>query len=91
MYTRTAKLTFYIPHAASLKDKRRVCRSLIDKTRQRFNASVAEVGTQDIHQTLTIGVAVASGDCDHAQRSMNEIVRFMEGHAEADLTGVEYE
>ena len=90
MYTLSAKLTFYIPHAASLKDKRQVRRSLVDKTRQRFNASIAEVGTQDVHQTLTIGVAVVSGDTALAQGLLDEIVRFMEEHAEAELTGVEF-
>jgi uncharacterized protein YlxP (DUF503 family) len=89
MITLFAKLTFYIPHAASLKDKRQVCRSLVDKTRQRFNASVAEVGTQDVHQTLTIGVAVVSGEVAHAQNSLDEIIRFMEEHTDAELTGVE--
>ena len=79
MHIRSAKLTFYIPHAASLKDKRQVCRSLIDKTRQRFNASVAEVDSQDLHQTLTIGISVVSGDAAHAQNSLDEIIRYMEG------------
>ena len=90
MYARTAKLIFYIPYAVSLKDKRRVCRSLIDKTRQKFNAAVAEVGTQDVHQTLTIGIAVVSGDAAHAQRSVDEIIRFMEEHTDAELTDVDY-
>jgi len=85
----SAKLKFYIPHAGSLKDKRQICRSLIDKTRQCFNASVAEVDTQDIHQTLTIGIAVLSGDAAHAQRSLDEIIRFMEEHANAELTEME--
>jgi len=89
MHTLTAVLTFYIPHATSLKDKRQVCRSLVDKARQRFNASIAEVDTQDIHQTLTVGVAVVSGDFAHAQNSLDEIVRFMENSADAELIEVE--
>jgi len=88
MYVESATLSFYIPHASSLKDKRQVCRSLIDKTRQRFNASVSEVATQDMHQQLTIGVAVVSGDIAHAQRSINEIIRYMEEHANGELIGV---
>ena len=91
MYIESAKLTFYIPHASSLKDKRQVCRSIIDKARQRFNASIAEVDTQDIHQTLTIGIAVVSGDVAHAQNSLDEIIRYMEEHADAELTEVERE
>ena len=91
MITVSAKLTFYIPHAASLKDKRQVCRSLIDKTRQRFNVSVAEVDTQDMHKTLTIGVAVVSGSLTHGQHSLDEIIRFMERASAAELTEINYE
>jgi len=89
MYIESARLTFYILHATSIKDKRQVCRSLLDKTRQRFNVSVAEIDTQDVHQTLTIGIAVVSGEVSHAQRSLEEIIRFMENHADAELTGIE--
>jgi len=91
MHTQTAKLTFHISHVTSLKDKRQVCRSLIDKTHRRFNAAVSEVDTQNIHQTLTIGVAVVSGDYTHARHSLDEIIRFMEEHTEAELVGVEVE
>jgi len=85
----SAKLTFYIPCANSLKDKRTVARSLIDRTRNKFNVSVAEVDTQEMHKTLTVGIAVVSGDASHAERSLDEIIRFMEANAEAELTGVE--
>ncbi|MCL2775394.1 MAG: DUF503 domain-containing protein [Oscillospiraceae bacterium] len=86
MYTISAKLTFHIPHSTSLKDKRQVCRSLIDKTRQKFNVTIAEVDTQDSHKTLTIGIAVVSGDIGHTKNSMDEIVRYMDGNTEAELT-----
>jgi len=89
MFTVSAKLTFYIPQANSLKDKRQICRSLIDKARQRFNASISEVGTQDLCQTLTIGVAVISGSASYAQDSLDEIVRFMDKNTDAELTEVE--
>ena len=89
MYTTSAKLTFHIPHATSLKDKRRVCRSLMDRARRRFNAAVAEVDTQDAHRVLTLGVAVVSGDAAHTRELLEEIIRFMEGDAEAELVDVE--
>ena len=92
LYVESAKLTFCIEHATSLKDKRQVSRSLIDKARHKFNASVAEVDTQDLHQTLTIGIAVVSGDIAVAQHSLDEFIRFMEDTAEflgAELTNIE--
>ncbi|MCL1876187.1 MAG: DUF503 family protein [Synergistaceae bacterium] len=45
--------------------------------------------TQDIHKTLTIGVAVVSGETAHAQQSLDEIIRYMEEHAGAELIKVE--
>ena len=87
MYIESVELTFRIAHASSLKDKRQVSRALIDKARHKFNAAIAEVASQDVHQVLTIGVAVVAGDGAHAQKALDEIVRFMEEHAE--LAGAE--
>ena len=89
MKIESARLTFYIPHASSLKEKRQVCKSIINKARQKFNASIAEVDTHDIHKTLTIGIAVVSGDSTHAKQSLDTIIRFMENNSEAELTDIE--
>ena len=88
-FTSSAKLIFYIPHSSSLKDKRQIRRSVIEKTRQKFNVSIAEIDSHDVHRTLTIGVAIVSGDAAHRKKSLNEVVRFMEGHADAELVSVE--
>jgi len=90
MHTLSAKLTFHIHHADSLKDKLQVSRSLIEKTRRRFNLSVSEVDTQDVHRTLTLGIAVVSGEMSHAQNSFDEIIRFMENNPDAELARVEF-
>jgi len=89
MIVLSAKVTIYIPWAASLKDKRQLRRSLMDKTRQKFNVSIAEVDTQDVHQTLTLGIAVVSGEHHHAREVLDEIVRFIEGNTDAEVISVE--
>ena len=91
MVTVSAQFKIYIAYANSLKDKRQVCRSLVAKIRQKFNASVAEVDTQDLCQTLTLGVAVVSGSGKYAKQIMDEIERFVESNTDAELIGVEYE
>jgi len=88
MTTLSVKLTFQIQYAQSLKDKRMVARSIIDKTRKKYNASVAEVDTQEAHQILTIGVAVVSGEHSHAQNMLDDIIRFMERNTDAELISV---
>ena len=89
MYVKTAKLTFYIPYAMSLKDKRHVCRSLVDKAQHKFNAAIAEVDTQDILQTLTIGIAVLSGESSHAKETLETIINFMDKNTDAELVEIE--
>ena len=46
------QLLFEIPDAASIKDKRRIIRSVKDKLQQRFRMSAAEV---DLLDSLTFG------------------------------------
>ena len=89
MYTLSAKLTFYISHAVSLKEKRKARRSLIDKTKHKFNVSIAEVDMWDAHKTLTIGIAIVTGGFSHGRDALDKIIRFMEENADGELIDVE--
>jgi len=89
MTTLSAKLTLHIHHANSLKDKRTVVRGIIDKTKRKFNVSIAEVDTQDVHQTLTLGIAVVSGEYTHASNMLDEIIRYVESNPDAELISIE--
>lgn len=89
MTTISAVVTIHIPWAASLKDKRQVRRSLIDKVRARYNVAAAEVDTQERHQLLTLGIAAVSAQPHHAREIIDDAVRFIEGGTEAEVTGVE--
>lgn len=51
-----------IPESRSLKEKRKVVRSTVDRLRARFNVAVAEVGDQDLWGRARIGFAVVSND-----------------------------
>ena len=90
MHVVSAKLRFHIPQAMSLKDKRQVKNSLIDKTRRRFNVSIAEVDTQEMHQSLTIGIALVSGEAFHARQALDEVIRFMDASPEAQRIDLEW-
>ncbi len=89
MTVQSAEVRFHIDHAHSLKEKRMVSRSLIDGARRKFNASIAEVESQDAHQLLTIGVAVVSGEAGHAREMLEDVIRYLEDHADAQLLSVE--
>lgn len=70
------EMDFRIPEARSLKDKRRVMKSLKQLLRNRFNCSVAEVEFTETWGRSRLAVCVVSGDSRHANRQLNEIARF---------------
>jgi hypothetical protein len=63
--------------STSLKDKRRVVKSLKDRLSARFNASVAEVGDLDHRQRAEIGVAVVANESGFVQSSLDKIVDYV--------------
>ncbi len=79
------RVVFRLHGNQSLKEKRRVVKSIIDKSRHRFNVSVAEVGDQDVHQRAVIGVAVIGSDGRVLNSLLDRIVAFMESLGLADL------
>lgn len=84
-------VTLSIPAARSLKDKRRVVRSLIARLRNQHNAAVAEVGDNDLWQSCRLGVAVVSNETAHADRQLASIVKAMRQEPEAFLVDYEIE
>ena len=51
----------------SLKDKRRIVKSLKDRLHQRFNVSAAEVDHQDVWQRAALACSVVTTDRRHAE------------------------
>lgn len=78
MVVGTCELVFQLPENRSLKGKRQVSRSIVERIRRRFNVSVAEVDDLDQWQTLAIGVTCATNDSRHANEIMSKIVDFVE-------------
>lgn len=80
MVVGTCELIFQLPENHSLKGKRQVSRSVVQRLRGRFNVSVAEVADLDRWQTLAIGVTCVSNNSRHANEMLSKIVDFVEDH-----------
>lgn len=76
-----------LPAGGTLKDKRRVIRSLLDRMRVRFGVACAEVGRLEDHHRSTLGVAVVSNDSAHLQAVLGRIEGFLAGSGQAVLLG----
>ena len=56
------RIIYRIHDCRSLKGKRKVVKAIIARLRNRFNASVAEVGANDVYQRAEIGFAMVGND-----------------------------
>lgn len=71
------QLELAIDHATSLKDKRRVVRSLKDRLHRHHQVSVAEVDQLDNARTAILGVTLASNDVRHAQSTLDRLLESL--------------
>jgi len=75
----------------SLKEKRMVVKSIIQKLKNKFNISVGEVGEQDIHQTIVIGIAGVCGSTSQVDSTMENVIKFIENNTDAEIIKIEKE
>ena len=87
------RVTLRLAENHSLKGKRRVVRSAIERVRQRFNVSIAEVGEQDLWQTAVLGISTVNTDRAAAEATIARVVSLIEDtvRADAELLDVETE
>lgn len=62
MFIGVARVVLQIPGARSLKDRRRVVKSIKDRVRARLSVSVAEVGDLERYQVATLGVCTVANE-----------------------------
>jgi uncharacterized protein YlxP (DUF503 family) len=63
-----------IPASHSLKDKRRVVKSILAKVRNQYNVSIAEVNANDAWQSAVLGIACVSNNAPYAHGLLTKIV-----------------
>jgi uncharacterized protein YlxP (DUF503 family) len=86
-----ATVKLYLPEAHSLKDKRGAVKSVVQRLRNKFNASVAEVDQHDIWKNATLGLAVVSKDKEMVERTLEAVDKFIEGFGRFEVLSFEVE
>jgi uncharacterized protein YlxP (DUF503 family) len=81
----TAKVYLYAKEVHSLKEKRMIVQSIIQKVKNKFNVSIAEVEDLDMHQSIVIGIACVSNSTKHSTTCIQNVIEFIENNTEAEL------
>jgi hypothetical protein len=79
-------LKFYLHGTASLKEKRRQLKPLLNQLRKRFEVAVAEVEHQDVWQSAAIAIVTVANDTRHVHTVLDHAVQWIEeNHPELEI------
>ncbi len=72
------KFNLYLEESFSLKDKRHVVKSLIERLRNRFNISCAETDLNDVWKNAEVSVVCVSNDSSNVDSILSKVINFVE-------------
>lgn len=78
MVVGTLKIEFRLHDNRSLKGKRKVVKSIVDKVKSRFNVSIAEIGSNDMWQKIELGISAVGNDRRHIDSSLNRVLSYID-------------
>lgn len=87
-----AECSFFIPMAASLKGKRSVVKSMVDRVKNTYNVSIAEIDHQSLWQRTTLAIVATGSSKEVTEREIQRVIRLLESNPEWEMTDstVEY-
>lgn len=84
-------ITFRLSDCRSLKEKRKIIKSIIARVQRQFNAAVAEVALNDVHQRAVLGVAVVGNAQNIINSTLDKIIEFIENMHLAEMIDTDME
>jgi uncharacterized protein YlxP (DUF503 family) len=84
-------ITLRLHDCRSLKSKRRIVKSIINQLRNNFNASVAEVGSNDIYQRSEIGFSLVGNNKKIINSKIDKIFNMADSLGLAEIIDTEME
>ena len=77
MFVGVLRLTLHLPAPGSLKSKRHLIRSAIDRVKAKFNVSIAEVAENDLWQRSVLGVTAVGNDHAFVNETLDKVAGFV--------------
>ncbi len=91
MVVGVCRLELLLHENFSLKGKRQVLKSILQRARKRFNISISEVEDQDLWQKAVLGVCAVGNDRQKVNSTLDQLLNFIEETHLVDLADSEME
>ena len=91
MHVALLQVRLHLPDVSSLKEKRQVVKSILDRARNRFQVAASETDEQDVHRITVLGFAAVSGSEHHAREVVSKLLDALLVHPAARVLDHELE
>jgi uncharacterized protein YlxP (DUF503 family) len=85
------EVELHLPGSTSLKAKRGLLRSLMDRLRNRFNVAVGETEHHDLWQRATLGIVTVSNDSAVVHSILSHAQQFVESDPRISVVDIRVE
>jgi uncharacterized protein YlxP (DUF503 family) len=87
MFVGVTVCELHLPGVRSLKEKRKVIKSLVERIHRRYRVSVAETDFHDLHQRAEISIAVVGNRYGEMENLLEDLRRVFDGEPAAMVSG----
>ena len=91
MVVGVCQISLALPGVTSLKGKRSIVRKVLDRTANRFNVAVAEIGSNDKWQIGELGIVTVANETQFVQKVLQKVEDFLESTPSIRLIELEME
>ena len=85
------QLELFLHENFSLKGKRQVLRSIVQRAKKKFNISIAEVEDQDLWQKAVLGICTVGNDRKLVNSTLDHVINFIENTQLTDVADSQIE
>ncbi len=80
MFVGVLQVDLHLDQSRTLKEKRQVVRSVLDRARASFNVSASEVESLDLKQRAGIAFSAVSNDADYVRGLLQKLLDSLRHH-----------
>lgn len=84
------EVTLHLYYVGSLKEKRRVIRSILDHTHHRFQISTAEIGYLNHLGRSRIGFGIATNNLQNGEKILQKVINYIDEQTEVEIIDIQW-
>lgn len=84
------EITLHLYYVTSLKEKRRIVRSILDYTHHHFHISTAEIDYLDNLGRSSLGFGLATNNLQNGEKILQKVINYVDEQSEVEVIDIQW-